>query len=89
MRQNKSPTLNGYRVITLSKEIGLGGGPEDGNFPLLYVMKMSLRRGVGGSKRPQTPLHNKKMVPNNVAVLLLLLCERMEGDQGSNSDLHI
>ena len=65
------------------------GGPENGNFPLLYVVKMSLRRWVGGSKKSQNTLHNKKMVPNNVAVLLLLLIERMEGDQGSNSDLHI
>ena len=29
------------------------GGPEKGNFPLLYVVKMSLRRWVGGSKKPQ------------------------------------
>ena len=30
------------------------------NFPLFYVKKMSLRirRGVGGSKSPQTPLRN-------------------------------
>ena len=27
------------------------GGPEKGNFPLLYVVKMSLRRWVGGSKK--------------------------------------
>ena len=33
------------------KGIGVGG-PENGNFPLLYVMKMSL----GGSKKPQNPL---------------------------------
>ena len=66
------------------KDIGVGDGPENGNFPLLWV-------GVwgGGLKGLKTPLHNEKMVPNNVAVLLLLLCERMEGDQGSNSDLHI
>ena len=36
------------------------GGPENGNFPLLYVMKMSLRRWVGGSKKikKNTPLQN-------------------------------
>ena len=49
----------------------MGDGPENGNFPLLHVMKMSLRRGVGGSKKPQNNLIHK-MVPNNVAVLLLL-----------------
>ena len=32
------------------------GGPENGNFPLLYVVKMSLRRWVGGSKKPQNTL---------------------------------
>ena len=39
------------------------GGPENGNFPLLYVMKMSLRRWVGGSKKPQNTLRNIKMAP--------------------------
>ena len=29
------------------------GGPENGNFPLLYVVKMPLRRWVGGSKKLQ------------------------------------
>ena len=33
-----------------------GGGPENGNFPLLYVVKISLCRGVGGSKKPQNTL---------------------------------
>ena len=28
----------------------------NGNFPLLYVLKMSLRRWVGGSKKPQNTL---------------------------------
>ena len=32
------------------------GGPENDNFPLLYVVKMSLRRWMGGSKRPQNTL---------------------------------
>ena len=35
---------------------GWVGGPENGKFPLLYVMKMSLRRWVGGSKKPQNTL---------------------------------
>ena len=39
------------------------GGLENGNFPLLYVVKMSLRRWVGGSKNLKTPLRNIKMVP--------------------------
>ena len=29
------------------------GGPENGNFPLLNVVKMSLRRWVGGSEKLQ------------------------------------
>ena len=36
---------------------------KNGNFPLLYVLKMSLCRGVGGSKKAKTPLRNIKMVP--------------------------
>ena len=36
-------------IFILRKDIGVGG-PENGNFPLLYVVKMSLRRWVGGSK---------------------------------------
>ena len=32
------------------------GGPENGNFPLLYVVKMSLCRWVGGSKKPENTL---------------------------------
>ena len=35
---------------------GWVGGPENGNFPLLYVVKMSLRRWVGGSKKHQNTL---------------------------------
>ena len=35
---------------------GWVGGPENGNFPLLYVVKMSLRRWVGGPKKPQNTL---------------------------------
>ena len=33
-----------------------------GNFLLLYVLKMSLRRG-GGQKSPKTPLRSLNMVP--------------------------
>jgi len=40
------------------------GGPENGNFPLLYVMKMSLRRGWVVLKSLKTPLRNIKMAPN-------------------------
>ena len=41
-------------IYILRKDIGVGS--ENGNFPFLYVMKMSLRRGVGGSKKPQNTL---------------------------------
>ena len=36
-------------------------GPENGNFPLLYTVKMSLRRWF--KKRLKTPLRNIKMAP--------------------------
>ena len=39
------------------------GGPENGNFPLLYVMKMSLHRGWVVLKSLKTPLRNIKMAP--------------------------
>ena len=39
------------------------GGPENGNFPLLYVVKMSLRRWVGGSEKPQNTLTQCKNGP--------------------------
>ena len=42
-------------IFILRKEIGVGG-PENGNSPLLYVVKMSLRMWVGGSKKPQNTL---------------------------------
>ena len=32
------------------------GGPENGNYPLLYLVKMSFRTWVGGSKKPQNIL---------------------------------
>ena len=50
-------------IFILRKDIGVGG-PENGNFPLLYVVKMFLRRWVGGSKSLKTPLRNIKMAPN-------------------------
>ena len=46
------------------------GGPENGKFPLLYAVKMSLRRWVGGSKSLKTPLRNIKMAPNIHAFLI-------------------
>ena len=39
------------------------GGPKNGNFPLLYVVKMSLRRWMGGSKKPQNTLKQYKDGP--------------------------
>ena len=38
------------------------GGPENGNFPLLYIVKMSLRRWVVQTSL-KTPLRNIKMAP--------------------------
>ena len=38
------------------------GGPENGNFPLLYVVKMALRGWVV-QKSLKTPLRNTKMAP--------------------------
>ena len=44
-------------ICILGRDIeGSVGGPENGNFPLLYVVKMSLPRWVGGSKKPQNTL---------------------------------
>ena len=37
-------------IFILCKDIGMGG-PESGNFPLPYIVEMSLRRWVGGSKK--------------------------------------
>ena len=39
-------------IFIIRKEIGVGG-PENGDFPLLYVVKMALHRWVGGSEKPQ------------------------------------
>ena len=39
------------------------GGPENFNFPLLYVVKMSLRRWEVVQKSLKTPLRNIKMAP--------------------------
>ena len=41
------------------------GGPENGNFSLLHVMKMSLPMGWVVLKSLKTPLRNIKMVPSN------------------------
>ena len=49
-------------VFILLRDIG-GGGSDNGNFPLLYTLNISLHRGVGGSKKAKIPLRNIKMVP--------------------------
>ena len=54
----------------LRKGIGVGG-PENGNFPLLYVMKMSLHRRWVVLKRLKTPLRNIKMAPYLHKLLVL------------------
>ena len=53
-------------IFILRKDIGVGG-PENGNFPLLYVVEMSLRRWVV-QKSLNTPLHNIKMALNTVKI---------------------
>ena len=43
-------------------------GPENANFPLLFIVKMSLRR-VGGwvvQKSLKTPLRNIEIAPNHI-----------------------
>ena len=47
------------------------GGPENGNFPLLYVVKMSLQGGWVVQKSLKTPLCNIKMAPKVWKILLL------------------
>ena len=48
-------------IFILRKDIGVGG-PENGNFHLLYVVKMPLRRWVV-QKSLKTPLRIIKMAP--------------------------
>ena len=48
------------------------GGPENGNFPLLYVVKMSLRRWVV-QKSLKTPLRNIKMALNQTKIIIEIL----------------
>ena len=48
---------NIIKKYTLLKMVWVGvGGPENDNFSLLYVVKMTLCRWVGGSKKPQNTL---------------------------------
>ena len=47
----------------LRKDIGVGG-PENGNFPLLYVLKCPYVGGWVVQKSPKTPLGIIKMPPN-------------------------
>ena len=42
--------------ISVYQVKGWVGGPENGSVPLLYVVKMSLRRWVGDSLSLKTPL---------------------------------
>ena len=48
----------GAYIYYVRKAIGVGwcSGSVDGNFPLIYLIKMPLRREVGGSKEPQNNL---------------------------------
>ena len=56
----------------------MGGGTENYNFPLLYVMKMSVRRWKGILKSPKTPLSNIQMLPHTIYLCFFkfLLTER-------------
>jgi hypothetical protein len=45
----------------------VGFGPENGNFPLLYVIKIPLRRKTGGSKKPRNTLKNGPLLTLCVA----------------------
>ena len=47
------------------------GGPENGNLPLLYVVKMSLRRWRVVQKSLKIPLRNIKMAPYQPTVVKL------------------
>ena len=49
-------------IFIIRKGIGVGG-PEFGNFPSLYVMKISLCREWVVLKSLKTPLRNIKMAP--------------------------
>ena len=44
------------------------GGPEDGYFPLLYVVKMSYIGGWVVQKSLKTPLRNIKMAPYHKSI---------------------
>ena len=41
------------------------GGPENGNFPLLYVVKCPYVGGWVAQKSLKTPLRNIKMAPDD------------------------
>ena len=49
-------------IFILRKDIGVGS-PENDNFPLLYVVKMSFVGRWVVQKSLKTPLHNMKMAP--------------------------
>ena len=53
-------------IFILRKDIGVVG-PENGNFPLLYIMEMSLCSRWVVLKSLKTPLRNIKMVPNPIS----------------------
>jgi len=55
------------------------GGPENGNFPLLYVVKMSLHRWVGGSKNTTK---NILGIAHPKHSILLLVSRILEGNSG-------
>ena len=50
-------------IFILRKVIGVGGWSRKWQFSLMLCSEMSLRRWVGGSKKPQKPLRNIKMAP--------------------------
>ena len=46
------------------------GGPENGNFPLLYVVKFPYAGGWVVQKSLKTPLRNIKMAPYETLIFL-------------------
>ena len=42
-------------IFIIRKEIWVGWGGRNGNFALLHILKMFLRKGMSGSKKAQNP----------------------------------
>ena len=62
LKKNEKHEIYLGTIFILCKDIGVGRWSRNGNFPLLYVMKMSIRRWVVQTNL-KTPLRNIKRVP--------------------------